>query len=219
MHQQDWIAAIEMLVPNIHLPDEALLRLLCKCVPDQGITSMEEAQALLLRNFRVGGGNKDACAQWLTDMTRALLAPIPFREVFVILALFLPQLTFAEGAKLDSRLWASPAIRREHSEVQITPLSQGLRGMHEYRIAFTAHSRAAAFCPPSLQNCSFEQLTRLPPEQIHIMQALCENIGAVKEVRNLMMVGFPGQWFYAPAASLPFAAGDQRRQCSRLLQG
>ena len=168
MHQQDWIAAIEMLVPNIHLPDEALLRLLCKCAPDQGITSMEEAQALLLRNFRVGGGQKDACAQWLTDMTRALLAPIPFREVFVILALFLPQLPFAEGARLDNRLWASPAIRRDHSEVQITPLSQGLRGMREYRIAFTARSRAAAFCPPSLLNCSFEQLTKLPPEQIHI---------------------------------------------------
>ena len=30
----------------------ALLR---SCVPEQGITSMEEAQALLLRNFRVGG--------------------------------------------------------------------------------------------------------------------------------------------------------------------
>ena len=78
MHQQDWMAAIEMLVPNIHLPDAALLQLLCRCVPDQGITSMEEAQALLLRNFRVGGGQKDACAQWLTDVTRALLAPIPF---------------------------------------------------------------------------------------------------------------------------------------------
>ena len=72
MHQQDWMAAIEMLVPNIHLPDAALLQLLCRCVPDQGIT------ALLLRNFRVGGGQKDACAQWLTDVTRALLAPIPF---------------------------------------------------------------------------------------------------------------------------------------------
>ena len=129
---------------------------------------MEEAQALLLRNFRVGGNQQNTCAQWLTDVTRALLAPIPFREVFVILALFLPQLTFAEGARLDSRLWASPAIRRDDSEVQITPLAQGLRGMHEYRRAFAAHSRAAAFCPPILQNCSFEHLTSLPPEKIHI---------------------------------------------------
>ena len=40
--------------------------------------------------------------------------------------------------------------------------------MHEYRIAFTAHSQAVAFCPPSLLNCSFQQLTKLPPEQIHI---------------------------------------------------
>ena len=97
-------------MPNIHLPDEQLLALLGNCIPEQGITSMEEAQALLLRNFRVGGGKEDACATWLTEMTRALLAPIPFREVFVILALFLPQLTFVEGAKLASRLWASPSI-------------------------------------------------------------------------------------------------------------
>ena len=76
MNQRDWITAIEMLVPNIHLPDGALLRLLCKCVPDQGITSMEEAQALLLRNFRVGGNQQNTCAQRLTDVTRALLAPI-----------------------------------------------------------------------------------------------------------------------------------------------
>ena len=68
------------------------------------------------------------------------------------LALFLPQLPFADRARLDSRLWASPAIRRDDSEVQITPLAQGLRGMREYRIAFAAHSRAAAFCPPILQN-------------------------------------------------------------------
>ena len=40
--------------------------------------------------------------------------------------------------------------------------------MHEYRIAFPAHSRAAAFCPPDLQNSSFDHLTSLPPENIHI---------------------------------------------------
>ena len=63
MHRQDWMAAIEMLVPNIHQSDEQLLALLETCVPDQGITSMEEAQALLLRNFRVGGG-EEAPGSW-----------------------------------------------------------------------------------------------------------------------------------------------------------
>ena len=96
------------------------------------------------------------------------LLQIPFREVFVILALFLPQLPFAEGAKLDGRLWSSPAIRRDDNEVQITPIAQGLQGMHEYKIAFAAHSRAAAFCSPELQNCRFEHLTSLPSEKIHI---------------------------------------------------
>ena len=86
------------------------------------------------------------------------LLQIPFREVFVILALFLPQLPFAEGAKLDGRLWSSPAIRRDVNEVQITPIAQFLQGMHEYKIAFAAHSRAAAFVSPELQNCSFEHL-------------------------------------------------------------
>ena len=60
MHQRDWMAAIEILAPNIHLPDDDLLQLLRSCVPEQGITSMEEAQALLLRNFRVGGSQQDA---------------------------------------------------------------------------------------------------------------------------------------------------------------
>ena len=101
-------------------------------------------------------------------MTRALLAPIPFREVFVILALFLPQLTFVEGAKLASRLWASPSTQRVYNEIHITPLAQGLRGMHEYRIAFTAHSCAAAFCPPSLQWCTFDQLLEQAPDDVPI---------------------------------------------------
>ena len=47
-----------------------------------------EAQAFLLKNFRVGKEQPNECAQWLTKMARDLLAPIPFREVFVILALF-----------------------------------------------------------------------------------------------------------------------------------
>ena len=55
---------------------------------------MEEAQALLLKNFRVGKDKQSACAQWPTEMARNPLAPIPFREVFVTLALFLPQLAF-----------------------------------------------------------------------------------------------------------------------------
>ena len=42
---------------------------------------MEEAQALLLRNFRVGKGNPSACAQWLTEMARDLLAPIMPHEI------------------------------------------------------------------------------------------------------------------------------------------
>ena len=104
---------------------------------------MAEAQAFLLRNFRVGGAQQSDCADWLTAVTRDLLRPIPFREVFVVLALFLPQLPFAEGAQVDSQLWISPLIQREATVIQVTPVAQGLRGMHEYRIAFPAHSRAA----------------------------------------------------------------------------
>ena len=62
MNQQDWRTAIEQLVPQIHLPDAELLRLLRNCVPEQGFSSMAEAQAILLRNFRVGGSKPDACA-------------------------------------------------------------------------------------------------------------------------------------------------------------
>ena len=92
---------------NLHRPDQELLVLLQSCVAGQQIDSMEEARALLLKNFRVGRGNQSACAQWLTEMARDLLAPIPFREVFVILALFLPQLTFVDEAATKKELWYS----------------------------------------------------------------------------------------------------------------
>ena len=168
MNQQDWRTAIEQLVPQIHLPDPALLDLLRSCVPEQGFSSMAEAQAILLRNFRVGSSEPNACEQWLTEVTRDLFKPIPFREVFVILALFLPQLTFAEGAKLDCKLWYSPAISNELSTIHVTPIAQGLQGMHEYKIAFTPNSRAAAFVSPEQPTQSFESLATLPSEQIHI---------------------------------------------------
>ena len=51
----------------------------CKAVwQDSKLSSMEEAQALLLKNFAeklwVGKGNPSACAQWLTEMARDQLA-------------------------------------------------------------------------------------------------------------------------------------------------
>ena len=52
MDQKDWLTAIESLVPQIHLPDPELLDLLRSCVPEQGLSSMAEAQALLLRGRR-----------------------------------------------------------------------------------------------------------------------------------------------------------------------
>ena len=168
MDRRDWSTAIEMLVPEIHLPDEALLQLLGRCVPEQQITSMAEAQALLLRNFRVGGAQQCDCADWLTAVTRDLLASIPLREVFVILALFLPQLPFAEGARVDNQLWSSPVIQQMATEVQVTPVAQGLRGMNEYRIAFPAHSRAAAFCSPDTTVQQLNHLASIPPEKIRI---------------------------------------------------
>ena len=103
MTSEDWEGAISLLVSNLHRSDKDLLQLLQSCVAGQQIASMEEAQALLLKNFRVGKDKPSACAQWLTEMARDLLAPIPFREVFVILALVLPQLTFVDGVRWGVR--------------------------------------------------------------------------------------------------------------------
>ena len=47
---------------------------------------------------------------------------------------------------MANQLWTSPVIRRETTVIQVTPMAQGLRGMRKCRIAFPAHSRAAAFC-------------------------------------------------------------------------
>ena len=96
------------------------------------------------------------------------MQPIPFREVFVILALFLPQLPFAEGAQVANQLWISPVIQREATVIQVTPIAQGLRGMREYRIAFRAHSRAAAFCAQELTEQQLHQLSSMPSEKLHV---------------------------------------------------
>ena len=168
MDRHKWSTAIALLVPAIHLPDDALLALLNQCVPDQGITSMEEAQALLLRNFRVGGAQESECTKWLTAVARDLLRPIPFREVFVILALFLPQLPFAEGAQLATHLWTSPVVRRQDTIVQVTPVAQGLRDMDEYRIAFPAHSGASIFCAQEPTEQQYRQLFSMPSDKVHV---------------------------------------------------
>ena len=55
------------------------------------------------------------------EMARNLLAPIPFREVFVILALFLPQLSFLDGASTQRDLWTSPTVQKHGLQVDITP--------------------------------------------------------------------------------------------------
>ena len=168
MDRCKWSTAIALLVPAIHLPDDALLALLNQCAPDQGITSMEEAQALLLRNFRVGGAQESECTKWLTAVARDLLRPIPFREVFAILALFLPQLPFAEGAQLATHLWTSPVVRRQGTIVQVTPVAQGLRDMDEYRIAFPAHSGASIFCAQDPTEQQYRQLFSMPPDKVHV---------------------------------------------------
>ena len=67
MTSDDWKGAISLLVSNLHRPDQELLVLLQSCVAGQPIASMEEAQALLLKNFRVGKSTQSACAQWLTE--------------------------------------------------------------------------------------------------------------------------------------------------------
>ena len=97
-----------------------------------------------------------------------MLAPIPFREVFVILALFLPQLTFLEGTKAQQSLWASPAVKRHGVQVEITPTAAGLEGMHEHHVSFPTWSTVAAFCPAPMQQLSFEHLIERPSAEVHI---------------------------------------------------
>ena len=42
----------------------------------------ERTQALLLRNFRLGGAQESECTKWLTAVARDLLQPIPFGKSF-----------------------------------------------------------------------------------------------------------------------------------------
>ena len=51
MTSDDREGAISLLVSNLHRSDQELLVLLQSCVAGQQIDSMEEAHALLLKNF------------------------------------------------------------------------------------------------------------------------------------------------------------------------
>ena len=72
MTSEDWEGAISLLVSNLHRSDKDLLQLLQRCVAGQQIASMEEAQALLLKNFRVG---KDKPSEFFFARVGALCAP------------------------------------------------------------------------------------------------------------------------------------------------
>ena len=96
-----------------------------------------------------------------------LLAPIPFREVFVMLALFLPQLAFVEEASARQDLWSSPTVRKYSLLVDITPTAAGLQGMHEDRIAFPSWSQMAGLARerrvllgPSAPACFRDPITK-----------------------------------------------------------
>ena len=158
MASKDWGEAIGLLVSNLHKPDDELLGLLRQCVSEQDIKSMAEAQALLLKKFRVGNPDRSVSSRWLTNMARDLLGPIPFREVFVILALFLPQLTPVDSTRTQQFLWANPVVKQQGLEIDITPTAAGLQGMHEYHISFSNWSYIAMFCTEQLQHLGFEQL-------------------------------------------------------------
>ena len=164
-------------------------------VSGQEITSIPVA-----RNFQVGKDENSACANWLTEMARDMLAPIPFREVFVILA------TFLEGIKAQQSLWASPAVKRQGVQIEITPTAAGLQGMHEYHVSFPTWSTVAAFCPAPLQQLSFEHLIERPSAEVHIG---CQ----VGKVYRLVLQSSEG--VYAMMAVLLAFATQARRKSDR----
>ena len=88
--------------------------------------------------------------------------------MFVILALFLPQLTFVDEATTRQELWSSPTVRKFDLVVDVTPTATGLQGMHEYRTAFPSWSQSAVFCPAHFQSCDFEQLASSPSSTVHM---------------------------------------------------
>ena len=120
-------------------------------------------------------------------MARDLLAPIPFREVFVILALFLPQLTFVDEATTRQELWSSPTVRKFGLVVDVTPTATGLQGMHEYRIAFPSGSQSAIFCPAHFQSCTFEQPAHMGSQAGKAHRIVLEEHGACYSVLALLL--------------------------------
>ena len=62
----------------------------------------------------------------------------------------------------------TPAVQQTELFVQVTPLAQGLQGMHEYHISFSHWSYVAAFCLPHLHGWEFDRLLQRPFDEVHI---------------------------------------------------
>ena len=139
------LTTLKLTHPDLHRPDQE-----CSCCykaawPDSKLPPWKKHRHCCSKTSRVGKGNPSACAQWLTEMARDLLAPIPFREVFVMSALFLPQLTFVDEATTRQELWSSPTVRKFGLVVDVAPTATGLQGMHESTRMHSSPSLHALF--------------------------------------------------------------------------
>lgn len=86
--------------------------------------------------------------QWLTAMARQLLAPLPLRELLVLLHAFIPQITYGSANRFD--LLGKKSITCANSQITLTPTAIGQHGIREYSFQHHAPSQPlGVWVPPS----------------------------------------------------------------------
>eukprot|EP00435_Cladocopium_sp_Y103_P063384 s1396_g25.t1 len=125
------------LIQDLHEDDGALLKKARENLATSAgdIETVEDLKLRVLQSFEIRlGPNKSL--DWLNDTARQLLAPLPLRELIVILHLLLPQVTRSDKNNYDSNREDKTgkqiiAAELYQLEASLVPTAKGVHGMYE----------------------------------------------------------------------------------------
>eukprot|EP00435_Cladocopium_sp_Y103_P050084 s2093_g15.t1 len=138
------------LIQDLHEDDSVLLKKARKNLAGSAvdIETIEDLKLRVLQSFEIRlGPNKSL--DWLNDTARQLLAPLPLRELIVILHLLLPQVTRSDKDNYDRNREDKTgkqiiAANLHRLEASLIPTAKGVHGMHEVDCCFRSPNQSPA---------------------------------------------------------------------------
>eukprot|EP00435_Cladocopium_sp_Y103_P023713 s3632_g5.t1 len=129
------------LVQELHEDDDTVLKKARESLAARAgdIDTVDDLKVKVLQSFEIRlGPNKSL--DWLNDTARQLLAPLPLRELIVILHLLLPQATRSNKNNYDRNSDRNSedktgkqiiAAELYYLDASLVPTAKGVHGMHE----------------------------------------------------------------------------------------